>query len=319
MKIAFFTETGSTSNHFIRTSTNIRTDTAWKIALDAIDFHLYSEPSEKYDLGIFIIPKKCEDGNFDISIWINHFRERIAPKLRRVAVMQEGPSHYWQDYRIKTQISFLTFFSLCDMILCHNEYDRKYYEGLLQRPAHILSPLMIEESIPKDIVKPEHRAGVMVGGNWCSWYSGQDSYFIAEEFGEPIYAPSMGRKREDEELIQDIIYSPYRNWSMWMIDLSTRKYAVHLMRTFAAGTFALNCAYLGIPCIGYNQLDTQRTLFPELSVEVGDLASARKEAKHLKSNIEFYNYCSVFAKKSYSDNYKENVFLKRFEDIMNNV
>ena len=39
-----------------------------------------------------------------------------------------------------------------------------------------------------------------------------------------------------------------------------------MMRTHAAGTFALNCSYLGIPCIGYKGLDTQSTLHPDLSL-----------------------------------------------------
>jgi len=321
MKIAFFTETGSTSNYFPRNSQNMRTDTAWKVALNAVDFNLYSQPTDEYDLGIFIIPKKCEDGNFDLSIWLKHFTEKIKPKLKKVAMMQEGPSHYWQDYRIPTQITFLNFIiNDCDAVFCHNEYDKKYYEGLLPgKKVFVLQSLMIEDSIPKSLILPEHRKGVMIGGNWCSWYSGQDSYFIAKEFQDVIYAPSMGRKQQDEDLIEDIIYSPYRNWSQWMVDLSTRKYAVHLMRTFAAGTFALNCAYLGTPCIGYNQLDTQRICFPELSVELGDLVSARKKAKHLKENHEFYRYCSSYAQKAWYDNYREKIFIHKFEEIFDAI
>jgi hypothetical protein len=124
----------------------------------------------------------------------------------------------------------------------------------------------------------------------------------------------MGRKQEYEDYIEDIIYSPYRNWSKWMIDLSTRKYAVHLMRTFAAGTFALNAAYLGIPCIGYRQLDTQATCFPELSVELGDLESARKIAKNLKENKLFYAHVSSYAKKAYHDNFREEIFIRNFNE-----
>lgn len=321
MKIAFFTETGSTINHFERKSPNIRTDTAWKIALNAVDFNLYSEPMEVYDLGIFIIPKKCEDGRFDLSIWREHFDQRIKPKLKKVAVMQEGPSNFWQDYRVSTQIQFLQFLNDADLILCHNEFDVCYYKGLIpHKTVSVLQSLIIEDSIPVEAKKVDYkRFGTMIGGNWVSWYSGQDSYFIAQELGEKIYAPSMGRKQEYEDYLEDIKYLPYLNWSKWMIELSTKKYAVHLMRTWAAGTFALNCAYLGIPCIGYNGLDTQKICFPELSVNLGDLEKARKIAKHLKENEQFYLHCSEYAKKAYYDNYREEIFIKKTMGILNGI
>ena len=72
------------------------------------------------------------------------------------------------------------------------------------------------------------------------------------------------------------------------------------MRTHAAGTFALNCAYLGIPCIGYRGLDTQEICHPELTLEVGDIGYAKELIKELNNNSEFYNECS----KQAIDNYK---------------
>ena len=86
------------------------------------------------------------------------------------------------------------------------------------------------------------------------WYGGFDSYVVAQEFEESIYAPSMGRKIERESEM-DITHLPYMNWIEWMNNLSQFRYAVHLMPTHAAGTFALNCAYHGIitlsPTINY--------------------------------------------------------------------
>ena len=72
-----------------------------------------------------------------------------------------------------------------------------------------------------------------------------------------------------------------------MSALSTFKYAVHLMPTIAAGTFSLNCAYFGIPCIGNKKVDTQRLCHPELSVDVEDVEKARTLAKMLKEDPLF--------------------------------
>ena len=85
----------------------------------------------------------------------------------------------------------------------------------------------------------------------------------------------MGRKIEGEEQMPNLNHLPYMNWVEWIKELNKRKYGIHLMKTHAAGTFALNCAYLGIPCIGYRGLDTQEICHPNLTVELGDIEHAK--------------------------------------------
>ena len=63
------------------------------------------------------------------------------------------------------------------------------------------------------------------------------------------------------------------------------------MPTYAAGTFALNCAYHGIPCIGYEGLDTQMILHPDLTVAIGDITAAKKLVEKLRNDEDFYLYC----------------------------
>ena len=88
-----------------------------------------------------------------------------------------------------------------------------------------------------------------------------------------------------------------------------------MMRTLAAGTFALNCAYLGIPCIGYEGLDTQMTLHPDCTVPVGDVTKAKQIAEKLRIDEEFYLYCINTTKKNYSKYYSESEFMKRIKTI----
>ena len=148
----------------------------------------------------------------------------------------------------------------------------------------------------------------MIGGNFCSWYGGFDSYIVAQEANCPIFVPSMGRKVEGEEGLPNLNHLPYMNWVEWIKTLNQFKYGVHLMRTHAAGTFALNCAYLGIPCIGYEGLDTQYVCHPELTIKLGDLDTAKTLLTKLKTDKEFYNECSAIAKLRYLNHYSENVF-----------
>ena len=85
------------------------------------------------------------------------------------------------------------------------------------------------------------------------------------------------------------------------------------MRTHAAGTFALNCAYLGIPCIGYEGLDTQEICHPNLTIKLGDLNAAKEKLKNLKLNREWYLECSNTAKKNYKKFFKEKIFMENLK------
>ncbi len=148
------------------------------------------------------------------------------------------------------------------------------------------------------------------------WYGGFDSYMVAQEFGVPISAPSMGRNidREDE---LDINHFPYMTWVEWMNNLSQFKYGVHLMPTHAAGTFALNCAFHGIPCIGYEGLDTQEELHPHLTVWDGDMEIAKQYAKDLKNDEDFYELCSTSSRENYQNSlYNEKNFVPHITEIL---
>ena len=299
MKIAFFTEMGFTGK-VARTHDNMRTEFAWMCALDADHYNMHQIANQQYDLGIVIIPKK--NPNFDINALRNC--------CTKVAVMQEGPNWLWQDYDLPKQIWYFNTLTSADIIFTHNELDRKYYQGLTNHPdVRVMPSLMIEDAIGELDQKIE-RSGVIIGGNFVSWYGGFDSYIIAQELDNgKVTAPSMGRKQAGEEEL--LTHLPYQNWREWIHSLNKFKYGVHLMRTHAAGTFALNCAYLGIPCIGYKGLDTSRC-HPELTVEVGDLQSARLLATKLRINKEFYLYCTNQCKHLYNAYYTENQFLKQF-------
>ena len=173
---------------------------------------------------------------------------------------------------------------------------------------------MITDEIKPMMENPMGRKGVIIGGNMVRWYGGFDSYIIAQEFEEEIYAPSMGRKidREDE---MDITHLPYMTWIDWMNNLSKFKYAVHLMPTHAAGTFALNCAYHGIPCIGYEGLDTQSKCHPQLTIKMNDLSHARELAKQLKNDKDFYETQSKTAKSNFEHFFGEDKYKKGWKTI----
>ena len=302
MKIAFFTE-GSWAGKVLRDYPDMRTDQAWECALGADHYNIHGGDIQgEYDLGICIISKK--NPKFDTS--------RIRKQCKQVASMQEGPHWYFQDYPLEQQIWYYNTLQEMDFLFVHNEIDKKYYQGLTNKECRILPSLMIEDTL-KDI--PDIIGeGVMIGGNFCQWYGGFDSYIVAQQFGTDVTVPSMGRKIEGEEQMENLTHLSYLNWTNWIAELSKRKYAVHLMRTHAAGTFALNCAYLGIPCIGYEGLDTQMICHAACTVDIGDLTKAKQIAEKLRIDEEFYLYCSNTAKEKYKEHYHENKFNTTFKE-----
>ena len=136
---------------------------------------------------------------------------------------------------------------------------------------------------------------------------GEDLY---EKHKDKYYYCAKGEEGEDQLLN----HLPYMNWKQWIHKLNEFKYGIHLMRTHAAATFALNCAYLGIPCIGYKGLDTQELCHPNLTVSIGDLASAKEKLILLQQNQDFYNECSLMSKEKYYTLYNEKNYLKQINE-----
>ena len=301
MKIAFFTE-GNYQGKVPRNHPNMRTELAWMCVLNADHWNINQQPNQQYDLGIAIIPKKNPQFNLN----------KLKQYCKIIAVMQEGPNWYWQDYPLEQQIWYFNTIQEADFMFVHNESDKKYYKGLTGKECKILPSLMIEDSI-KDLPQVE-RNNIMIGGNFCSWYGGFDSYMVAQEADCPIYVPSMGRKIKGEEQMHNLNHLPYMNWVDWIKMLNNFKYGVHLMRTHAAGTFALNCAYLGIPCIGYEGLDTQEKCHPNLTVKLGDLVSAKEKITLLLTDKDYYKQCSKIAKFNYKQYYHKTNFLNKWKE-----
>ena len=161
------------------------------------------------------------------------------------------------------------------------------------------------------------RSGVMVGGNWVTAYRGFDSYIVGKILSDSITSPTTGRMKPDEKLL-DINHLPWVQWLDWMYELSKCRYGVQL-GTAAAGTFNLNCAYLGIPCIAYDNVNTQKYLHPDLSVPDGDIQQARKLAEKLKTDGEFYEQCSSNCKNLFEIKYSEKQFLLKMNDIVSKL
>jgi len=309
MKIAFLTELpflGKTPP----TYPNMRTEFAWMHALNADHFNLsLINQVNGYDHIFIIFPKGSvylnsigvklsKDVNSTSELLRSNFIDTLKQTNGKVHFVQEGPHWLWNDYEIYDQVYYYNMIAACDSIFCHNEHDTVYYKGLFQnKPVHAIHTLMIHDLIKDINITRDNKA--IIGGNMARWYGGFESYMVATEFKTDIYAQDSHAKRDNEGVLSGIKHFPRMSWVDWMRNLATFKYAVHLMPTIAAGTFSLNCAYFGIPCIGNREVDTQKLCHSNLAVDVHDVQYAVELAKKLRDDKDFYEDCSYQAKKNY--------------------
>lgn len=323
-KIAFLTEMNF-SGKVQADHPNMRTEFAWMHALNADHYNIreYNRIAG-YDHVFIIFPK----GRFNLNavgdkisnvpnpnsdLLASNIVESLHKKNKKVYLIQEGPHWMFNDLEIADQINFYNMLNSVDAIFAHNESDVQYYSGLApQTPAHVIRSLMIEDSIKNIGHKPEDK--VIIGGNFSRWYGGFESFIVAQEFEMPVWCHTSHAKRDNEDQI--VNHLPRLVWVDWIKALSTFKYAVHLMPTVGAGTFYLNCAYLGIPCIGNKDLDTQAICYPALSIDVNDVKKARTLAKRLLDDKSFYEECSSFAKNSYNTHYEKDIWLERILKVL---
>jgi hypothetical protein len=310
---------------------NMRTEFAWMHALDADHYNIhlfdYDNTLINYDHIFIIFPKGNPFLNstaVELIKGINPISELLKKPIvqrlkekgnKKIHYVQEGPHWFQNDYSVEDQIHFYNFLQSCDSIFTHNESDVYYYKGLFpNKEIRSIGTLMIDTLIKDIVSKKENKA--IIGGNFARWYGGFESYIIAGSFEIPIWAQTSHAKRENEDMVDNLTHLPRMIWSEWMSVLSTFKYGVHMMPTVAAGTFSLNCAYFGIPCIGNREVDTQLLCHPLLSVDVTDLQTARELAIELKNNEQFYNECSEISKTNYHTYFSQEIWTAKIKKYL---
>lgn len=326
LKVAFLTEM-SFHGKIPADHTNMRTEFAWMHALEADHFNVLDFNNVKgYDWVLLVLPKggvslnsegiRLNDNpNRYAELYASNFVEILKQNNTKTAYVQEGPAWYVNDFSLPNQFHFYNRLAECDVIFAHNEYDTNWYKGWFPSKKITTIPTLMIETLIRDIShNPENKA--IIGGNFCHWYGGFQSYIVANLLECPLFVQTSHCSQPGEDMVPNLNILPRLVWEDWIKALATFKYAIHLMPTIAAGTFNLNCAYLGIPCIGNIKVDTQRICFPELSIESENVSEAEALVTRLKLDHDFYTNCSQQAQLLYKKHYGLDIWQEKMYGFM---
>lgn len=300
-------------------TTNLRTLETWIKVLDAIHINIVSALNTEESFGgtcWLLIPKGVEILKFLTSTnkdLISHLKN----KFNKVYCIHEGEIGRWNSFDVRTQVWLYNQFQRSDKIYVSNLEDIKYIKGMFpNKIAGIIRTIMIDEFLDKSKFLPKEEKTI-ISGPLTEEYWGLSQIIVAKNFGCDIEIPPMGQTRmpHDSYQMQDALgvkYIDYMSWDYWMYNLSKYKYATMMMYAVAAGSFALNCAYHSLPCIGDRRADTQRLLYPDISVDYYDVQQASEIAKKLKNDKIFYKDIS---QKS-NELFKQHFSVKNFLDLL---
>lgn len=235
----------------------------------------------------------------------NNVVELLQNKFNKVYIYQDGEIGWWNQVDVRLQVWWYNQLQTADGICIPNSTDIDFYKGLFPNSdIRVIRSVMTDEGLDKSQFKPKSDK-VIINGPLTAEYNGFSQIIIAHNTGLQIDIPPMGQSKmpSDSWAMADnlgVNYLPYMSWIDWMYNLNQYKIGYMLGPSMASGSFALNCAYLGIPCIGYKKADTQRLLFPDLAIDVYDNKKAIELTLRLQNDLDFYQEVSTKAKSIFS-------------------
>lgn len=243
----------------------------------------------------------------------------LQEKFEGVYIYQDGEIGWWNQVDTRLQAWWYNQLRAASGILVPNSTDVSFYKGLFpDKEIKVIRSVMTDEGLDKSKFKPKENR-TLITGPLTREYNGFSQLLLAHNLDMPVDIPPMGESRmpKDSWEMADnlgVNYLEYMTWAEWMYNLSRYKIGYMMSSATASGSFALNCAYLGIPCIGDKRADTQSILFPDLAVDVFDNEKALELTFKLKNDLDFYIEVSNKAKRLYKKEFTKEKMLKLLQD-----
>jgi len=243
----------------------------------------------------------------------------LQEKFDEIYIYQDGEIGWWNQVDTRLQAWWYNQLRAANGILVPNSTDIPFYKGLFpDKEIKVIRSVMTDEGLDKTKFKPQENRTI-VTGPLTREYNGFSQVLIAHNADMPIDIPPMGESRMPKDSWEmapnlGINYLQYMSWVDWMYNLSRYKIGYMMSAATASGSFALNCAYLGIPCIGDKRADTQSILFPDLAIDVFDNKKAFDLTLKLKKDLDFYIEVSNKAKRLYKQEFTKEKMLKLLQN-----
>ena len=243
----------------------------------------------------------------------------LQEKFEGVYIYQDGEIGWWNQVDTRLQAWWYNQLRAASGILVPNSTDVSFYKGLFpDKEIKVIRSVMTDEGLDKSKFKPKENR-TLITGPLTREYNGFSQLLLAHNLDMPVDIPPMGESRmpKDSWEMADnlgVNYLQYMTWTEWMYNLSRYKIGYMMSSATASGSFALNCAYLGIPCIGDKRADTQSILFPDLAVDVFDNEKALELTFKLKNDLDFYIEVSNKAKRLYKQEFTKEKMIKLLQD-----
>ena len=257
-----------------------------------------------------------------ISDLYHHYHNVVSllqEKFDEIYIYQDGEIGWWNQVDTRLQAWWYNQLRAANGILVPNSTDIPFYKGLFpDKEIKVIRSVMTDEGLDKTKFKPQENRTI-VTGPLTREYNGFSQVLIAHNADMPIDIPPMGESRMPKDSWEmapnlGINYLEYMSWVDWMYNLSRYKIGYMMSSATASGSFALNCAYLGIPCIGDKRADTQSILFPDLAIDVFDNKKALDLTLKLKKDLDFYIEVSNKAKRLYKKEFTKEKMLQLLQD-----
>lgn len=250
----------------------------------------------RYD-AIFVTMSKVK-GDFE-SEWM-HAARMLKDAGRTVVLFQEAETSWamtrpWDEMR-----QFIGLLQNVDLFLTHNARDVELW-GRVSGKGAIRWWTCLDLDLPRRfVIPPEDKKSmpILFGSSYDGRANGITGLIACRDLTDELWHQnrSVGYHDRNEELpglLKTKVTKEiqHRHWEQWLAEISGAYMAVHPMPAAAAGRDQIAFAALGIPCIGNEELDIQRELFPYLCVNSFDVRGIRGLVIELQNNLSFYNSC----------------------------
>jgi len=303
MKFAYFTHWNLPHNKIKanpKLAGNYTPDDMMPFILDADIFNftlpILEKDLEEYDWVIMNNDKHFYDNKAMVEQFLNYFTSYNLKSNHlptKLCILQEGPIFDWQTWTMERQWTYRKLMKLADLFICNNKEHIDYYLEYCRKVAIYRVPLILSDYVQRKL--KEKSDSIIINGDFTDWYNGNTSLDIAKAAeGYNIAFPSMGRSQENElNYLPLLIPSgkfvkvPFVKWDVWADIISQCKFGINMMTAIACGTFSVLCAACGVLCIGNEEFDTQRYLFPNLSIKSYEIKKGKELLKRLIEDEAF--------------------------------